>query len=59
MIMEKDYISNTSKSKSDEQQEAEIIIGDYVEKSFSCPLKRNEKVILTDGVHIVPDLHSE
>lgn len=50
---------DTSKSKSDEQQKAEIIIGDRVEEYLACPLKRNEKVVLTDGVHIVPDLYSE
>ena len=50
---------DTSKSKSDEQQKAEIIIGNRVEKELSCPLKRNERVVLTEGVHIVPDLYSE
>lgn len=37
---------DTSKLKSDEQQKAEIIIGDCVEEEFSCSLKRNEKVVL-------------
>lgn len=50
---------DTSKSKSDEQQKAEIIIGNRVEKELSCPLKRNEKVVLSEGIHIVPDLYSE
>lgn len=50
---------DTSKSKSDEQQKSEIIIGDRVEKELSCPLKRNEKVVLSEGIHIVPDLYSE
>lgn len=50
---------DTSKSKSDEQQKAEIIIGDRVEEYFACPLKRNERVVLSEGVHIVPDLYSE
>lgn len=50
---------DTSKSKSDEQQKAEIIIGDRVEEYLACPLKRNERVVLTEGVHIVPDLYSE
>lgn len=50
---------DTSKSKSDEQQKAEIIIGDRVEEYVSCSLKRNERVVLTEGVHIVPDLYSE
>lgn len=50
---------DTSKSKSDEQQKAEISIGNCVEKEISCTLKRNEKVVLTEGVHIVPDLYSE
>lgn len=57
--MEKDYISNTGKSKSDEQQKAEIIIGDCVEKELSCPLKRNEIVVISEEIHIVPDLYSE
>ena len=57
--MEKDYISNTGKSKSDEQQKAEIIIGDCVEKELSCLLKRNEIVVISEGIHIVPDLYSE
>lgn len=50
---------DTNKSKSDEQQKAEIIIGTRVEKELSCPLKRNEKVVLSEGIHIVPDLYSE
>lgn len=50
---------DTSKSKSDEQQKAEIFIGDRVEEYLACLLKRNERVVLTDGVHIVPDLYSE
>lgn len=50
---------DTSKSKSDEQQKAEIIIGDRVEEYLACPLKRNERVVLAEGVHIVPDLYSE
>ena len=50
---------DTSKSKSDEQQKAEIIIGDRVEEYVACPLKRSERVVLTGGVHIVPDLYSE
>lgn len=50
---------DTSKSKSDEQQKAEIGIGNCVEKELSCPLKRNERVVLSEGVHIVPDLYSE
>ena len=50
---------DTNKSKSDEQQKAEIIIGDRVEEYVSCSLKRNERVVLTEGVHIVPDLYSE
>ena len=56
--MEKNRI-DTSKSKSDEQQKAEIIIGDRVEEYLACPLKRNERVVLAEGVHIVPDLYSE
>lgn len=59
MREEKDNIIDTSKSKSDEQQEAEVIIGNYVEEEFSCSLRRNERVALTDGVSIVPDLYSE
>ncbi len=49
----------TSKSKSDEQQKAEIGIGNCVEKELSCLLKRNERVVLAEEVHIVPDLYSE
>ena len=56
--MEKNRI-DTSKSKSDEQQKAEIIIGDRVEEYLACPLKRNERVVLSEEVHIVPDLYSE
>ena len=50
---------DTSKSKSDEQQKSEIIIGNRGEKELSCPLKRNEKVVISEGIHIVPDLYSE
>ena len=50
---------DTSKSKSDEQQKAEIFIGNCVEEELSCSLKRNEKVVLSEEVHIVPDLYSE
>lgn len=50
---------DTSKSKSDEQQKAENIIGNRVEEYLACPLKRNQRVVLTEGVHIVPDLYSE
>ena len=50
---------DTSKSKSDEQQKAEIIIGDRVEEELSCCLKRNEKVLLSEDIYIVPDLYSE
>lgn len=57
-VLEKNMI-DTSKSKSDEQQKAEIIIGDRVEEYLACPLKRNERVVLAEGVHIVPDLYSE
>ena len=37
---------DTSKSKSDEQQKAEIFIGDRVEEYLACLLKRNERVFL-------------
>lgn len=57
-VLEKNMI-DTSKSKSDEQQKAEIIIGNRVEEYLACPLKRNERVVLAEGVHIVPDLYSE
>ena len=50
---------DTSKSKSDEQPKSEIIIVNRVEKELSCPLKRNEKVVLSEEIHIVPDLYSE
>ena len=42
---------DTSKSKSDEQQKAEIIIGDRVEEELSCCLKRNEKVLLSEDIY--------
>lgn len=58
-MAEKDHIIDTSKSKSDEQQEAETTIGKRVEAEFPCALKRNERVFLTDEVCIVPDLYSE
>lgn len=50
---------DTSKSNSDEQQKAEIIIGDLLEEYLFCPLKRNARVDISDSVHIVPDLYSE
>lgn len=50
---------DTSKSRSDEQQEAEITIGAQIEKELSCTLQRNEEVRLADGIYIVPDLYSE
>lgn len=58
-VLEKENMRDTSKSKSDEQQKAEIIIGNRVEEYLACPLKRNERVVLAEGVHIVPDLYSE
>lgn len=30
-----------------------------MEEYLACSLKRNERVVLTEGVHIVPDLYSE
>lgn len=50
---------DTSKSKSDEQQKAEIDIGNYVEEELDCSLNRNECVMISDNIHIVPDLYSE
>lgn len=50
---------DTSKSCSYEQQSAEKYISSIVEKSLGSSLDRNAKVILSDGVHIEPDLYSE
>ena len=50
---------DTSKSSSYEQQKAEIYIASTVEEWLGCPVERNVKVILSDGVHIEPDLYSE
>lgn len=50
---------DTSKSKSDEQQKAEIDIGNYVEEELDCSLNRNECVMISDNIHIVLDLYSE
>ena len=50
---------DTSKSSSHEQQNAEVYIASAVEEWIGCPLTRNAKVILADGVHIEPDLYSE
>ena len=50
---------DTSKSSSYEQQKAEIYIASTVEEWLGCPVERNVKVILSDGIHIEPDLYSE
>ena len=50
---------DTSKSSSHEQQNAEVYIASMVEKWLGCPVERNAKVVLSDGVHIEPDLYSE
>ena len=50
---------DTSKSKSLEQQNAETYISMLSEELIGCPLERNTKVYLANGVHIEPDLYSE
>lgn len=50
---------DTSKSSSHEQQNAEVYIASVVEEWLGCPVERNAKVVLSDGVHIEPDLYSE
>lgn len=50
---------NTNKSSSHEQQKAEIIIAPMVENWLGCSAVRNAKVVLSDGVHIEPNLYSE
>lgn len=50
---------DTSKSSSHEQQNAEVYIASIVEDWLGCPVERNAKVVLSDGVHIEPDLYSE
>lgn len=50
---------DTSKSKSLEQQNAETYISILSEELIGCPLERNAKVYLANGVHIEPDLYSE
>lgn len=50
---------DTSKSSSHEQQNAEVYIASMVEEWLGCPVERNAKVVLSDGVHIEPDLYSE
>lgn len=50
---------NTQKSSSVEQQEAEAVIADVVEKWLDCKLEHSAKVVLGEGVHIEPDLYSE
>ena len=50
---------DTSKSSSHEQQNAEVYIASAVEEWLGCPVARNAKVVLADGVHIEPDLYSE
>lgn len=50
---------DTSKSSSHEQQYAEVYIASIVEDWLGCPVERNAKVVLSDGVHIEPDLYSE
>ena len=50
---------DTSKSSSNEQQNAEVYIASVVEEWLGCSVARNTKVVLADGVHIEPDLYSE
>lgn len=50
---------DTSKSSSHEQQNAEVYIASIVEEWLGCPMEKNAKVVLSDGVHIEPDLYSE
>lgn len=50
---------DTSKSSSLEQQNAEVFIADIVEEYFGCSVERNPYVIISEGVHIEPDLYSE
>lgn len=50
---------DTSKSSSHEQQNAEVYIASEAEKWLGCPVERNARVVLSDGVHIEPDLYSE
>lgn len=52
-------MTDKSKSNSKEQQNAEKYIASAVEEWLACPVVRNAKVILSDGVHIEPDLYSE
>lgn len=54
-----DEMIDTSKSSSHEQQSAEVYIASVVEEWLGCPVERNAKVILSEGVHIEPDLYSE
>ncbi len=50
---------DTSKSSSHEQQNAEVYIASIVEAWLDCSVEKNAKVVLSDGVHIEPDLYSE
>lgn len=50
---------DTNKSNSNEQQSAEVYVATMIEEWLGCPVERNVKVILSDGVHIEPDLYSE
>ena len=57
-VLKKNMI-DTSKSKTDNNKKAKTIVGDRVEEELLCPLKRNGKVVLSEGIHIVPYLYSE
>lgn len=50
---------DTRKSSSYEHQNAEVYIASIVEDWLGCPVDRNAKVVLSDGVHIEADLYSE
>lgn len=59
MTFEVMEMQETKKSSSVEQQNAEVLIADIVEKWLGCAAERNCKVFLENGVHIEPDLYSE
>lgn len=50
---------DTNKSSSYEQQNAEDFIALLIGEWLGCAVERNAKVVLSDGVHIEPDLYSE
>ncbi len=52
-------MADTSKSSSHEQQQAEKFIAGLVEEWIGCSLSKNIHVVISDGIHIEPDLYSE